>query len=263
MDKAAEVVSEIVKGIIKRAEVGVNLLVLEQVAEGLMTILNATSANKGYHPSWAKIPFPSSICLGVNDVIVHGVPTDYVLKDGDLLTIDCGILVGNFAGDCGVTIPIGTISGRDTRLLRYTKRALLKGISVIKPGVKVTEVGKAIENYVRVNGFVVNKRFTGHGIGKAMHEEPRIPHYNIGQEEIVEVLPSGKKKYIYKEYDNIPIFQVGQVICIEPHLTYRDEYGTLDKDGWTVRTRDGRNSAFAEEMVRVTELGAEILTTHI
>ena len=197
--------------------------------------------------------------MGVNDAISHAIPINYVLQDGDLLTIDCGLIVDGKAGDAGLTIPIGTVSDGNERLLRYTKRALYEGIKQIKSGVKVTEIGKAIELYAKKMGFVVNKNLHGHGIGTQMHEEPSIPHFDIGLEEVKELV-NGKTKYTYKERDNIPTLQEGQVLCIEPHLTYKDFIGVRDSDGWTIRTRDKRNSAFMEEMVRVTSLGYEVLT---
>lgn len=228
---------------------GENLLTLENTAGGMLTIMGATSANKGYMPQGTMIPFPSNLCLSVNDQVGHTPARDYVLKDGDLLTIDCGLSVDNLCADAGLTIPIGNISARDERLLRYTRRALKMGISVIKPGVHITEVGKMIERSARQNGFVIVKRMAGHGIGQQMHMEPPIPMFDVG----------------FDNYDKIPeVFYEGQIVCIEPHLTYKDEFGIVDEnDGWTVRTRDGRKSAMAEHQIKVISLGAEILTSHI
>ena len=213
----AEVTSEIIKTIIDKAKVGVNLLELEKTAEIAMTLRNVKSANKGYKPSWTKNPFPSVICLGVNDIIAHSPPYNYFLKDGDLLTIDCGIIVDNMAGDAGITIPIGNISNRDQRLLRYTKMALYEGLKVIKPNVKINEVGRTIEKFVNFRGYVVNRILHGHGIGKQMHEEPLILNFDIGKEEIITIDKKGKKKYLYKAWDNIPSFYEGQIVCIEPY----------------------------------------------
>jgi methionyl aminopeptidase len=261
---AQEVITEILNNLKSQAKPGVNLLTLEHSCESLISIMGATSINKGYFPSWAKIPFPSVVCLSVNDTVNHGIPFDYILRDGDLLTIDCGINVQNVAADAGFTIPIGTISSRDERLLRYTKKALYMGISKIKLGVKITEVGKAIEKYAMLNGYVVSRRMNGHAIGKLMHEEPTIPMFNIGYEEVrVNDLSNRGYHYSFKEYDNIPVFYEGQVVCIEPHLTYKDEFGKITIDQWTCKTRDGKKSAMAEHMVKVTSLGPEILTKHI
>src|SRR3989304_1424433 len=212
----AEVTSEIIKTIIDKAKVGVNLLELEKTAEIAMTLRNVKSANKGYKPSWTKNPFPSVICLGVNDIIAHSPPYNYFLKDGDLLTIDCGIILDNMVGDA----------------------------------------------FVNFRGYVVNRILHGHGIGKQMHEEPLILNFDIGKEEIITIDKKGKKKYLYKAWDNIPSFYEGQIVCIEPYLTYKDQIGKRDSDGWTVRTRDGKKSAMIEAMVKVTSTGCEILTTH-
>lgn len=259
----ADCVSEVLRSVVEKAAVGVNLLDLEKRAETTMQLLGAVSADKGYKPEWAPVPFPSSLCLGVNDIISHPIPRDYQLKDGDLLHIDCGVIIDGWCGDAGLTIPIGTVSNQDERLLRYAKRALYEGIRQVKPGIKVTEIGRAIERYAGRMGYVVNKVFYGHGIGKTMHEGLQIPHFDVPpQEKKIEVKP-GKYRYEYHEPENIPTLVEGDVICIEPMLTYKDPIGMRDNDGWTVRTRDGRKSCFFEHMVRVTNLGHEVLTTHI
>lgn len=247
--KPEDVVSDILKAITEKAKIGINLLDLEKTAETLITLYGATSANKGYHPKWSPSPFPSVICLGVNDVIAHPVPTDYILKDGDLLHIDLGIMVNGMCGDAGLTIPIGMVSNKDRHLLKYSKGALYEGIKVVKAGVKVTEIGVAIERYVVSHGFVVNRLFMGHGIGRTMHEGIQIPHFDILFER--------------PDYTNTAVLVEGDIICIEPMITYKDKFGYKDKDGWTFRTRDKKKSCFFENMVRVTNLGGEVLTSHI
>ena len=242
----AEIVSDILKAITEKAKVGVNLLDLENTAETLITLYGATSANKNYHPAWAKTSFPSVICLGVNDVIAHPIPYSYDLKDGDLLDVDLGIIVNGMCGDAGLTVPIGEVSNKDRHLLKYSKGALYEGIKVVRPGIKVTEIGVAIERYAISHGFVVNRLFMGHGIGRTMHEGIQIPHFDT-----------------LKKLDNISVLVEGDVICIEPMITYKDKFGYQDKDGWTFRTRDKRKSAFQEHMLKVTSLGYEVLTSHI
>ncbi len=258
MNTAVDTLNALLLDLTDKAQVGTNLMELEQQAQTFLQIMGATSCNKGYAPK-GHPPFPSILCLSVNDEIAHAPARFYQLQDGDLLTIDCGIKVDNQCADVAVTIPIGTLSNRDERLLRYAKLALKLGISKIHPGVKVTEVGKAIERYVKARGYVVVKGLAGHGIGKQMHEEPTIPMYDIGLEEIVTVNEKGKKAYEYKEYTNIPTFKEGQIVCIEPHLTYKDEFGIVGSDGWTISTRDGKKAAMFESMVEVTALGAKIL----
>ena len=261
--KPAEVVSEVIKTVVERAKAGVSLLELEHTAEVAMQLYGAVSADKGYQRAWATRPFPGALCLGVNDVIAHGIPDSYQLKDGDLLSIDSGIVLDGWCADAATTIPIGEVSNKDERLLCYAQRALYKGIEVVRPGVKVTKIGEAIELYARQMGYVVNHVFFGHGIGKTMHEGLQIPHFELPRKEIkIEIRP-GKFKYEYKEPEGIPELSEGQVICIEPMLTYKDYTGGRDNDGWTFRTRDGKNSAMFESMVLVTDTGFEILTNHL
>lgn len=253
---AHEVISEVLKSIVEKAQAGVNLLELEKRAETAISIRGAESANKGYKPAFANTPYPSVVCLGVNEQVGHNIPRDYVLQEGDLLKIDCGIIINGQAGDAGLTVPIGKISDRDERLLRYSKRALYQGIKVIKAAGKITDVGKAVETYLRQMGFSVVKQMNGHGIGSQMHIEPVIPHF---------VLPAIEKKignkYEYTRPD-LGIFTEGQIVCIEPHVAY-NEGVVREPDGWGLKTIDGRKSVFFEHMIKVTNLGHEVLTTHI
>ena len=251
-----EVISEVLISIVEKAQIGVNLLELEKRAETAIAMRGAESANKGYQSSWSKSPFPSVVCLGVNEQVGHNIPRDYVLKDGDLLKIDCGIIINGQAGDAGLTIPIGKISNRDERLLRYTKRALYRGIKVIKVGGKVSDVGKAIEPYLGQMGFAVVRQMNGHGIGAQMHMKPMISHFIVP--------PTEKrvgKKYEYTEVD-LGTFHEGQVVCIEPHVTYHRDI-VREADGWGLKTRDGRKSAMFEHQVEISISGVRILTTHI
>ncbi len=249
----AEVISEVLQSIAEKAQVGVNLLELEKRAETTIQIRGAVSANKNYQPQWAKTPFPSVVCLGVNDQVGHNIPRDYVLQDGDLLKIDCGITINGQAGDAGLTIPIGKISDRDERLLRYTKRALYRGIQAIQVGGKVSEVGKVIERYIMQMGLAVVRQMNGHGIGAQMHMEPAIPHFIVPQKRV-------GKKYEYTEVD-LGTFREGQIVCIEPHVTYHSD--VVKEDDWGLKTRDGRKSAMFEHMVEISSSGVRILTTHI
>ncbi len=262
----AEVISEVLKSIVEKAQIGVNLLELEQRAETAISIRGAESVNKNYKPDWASTPYPSVVCLGVNDQIGHAIPRDYNLQDGDLLSIDCGIVINGKAGDAGLTISIGKVSNRDERLLRYAKRALYRGIRAIKPGAKITDVGEIIEPYLNRMGFCVVRQMNGHGIGEQMHMEPTIPHFELPRKEkVIKSQPTkgdrSKNKYEYTNQD-LGTFQEGQVICIEPHVTYNPNV-VKDPDGWTLRTADGRKSAMFEAMVEVTAFGFNVLTTHL
>jgi len=256
--KPADIVTDILNTVRDSAKVGVNILDLEKVVEEKIKEHNAKSATKNYHPNWSNVPFPSVVCMGVNDVITHPIPKDYVLKDGDLLHIDCTIYKDERAADAALTIPIGNISKEDERLLKTAKAALYIGIEQVKPGIKVSVIGEAIEKFVKDNGYVVNRIYTGHGIGKKMHQEPSIPH-TAPTLELVKV----NGKYELMEPTDTPVLQVGQTICIEPMLTYNDDFGVKQADGWTVKTKDKRNSAVFEHMIRVTKNGYQVLTTHI
>lgn len=257
-----ELISKLLISLQRDCVPGTNLLALENAALTFVEFTSAISANRGYQPAWAKTPFPAVLCLSVNDTISHGIPHDYTLKDGDLLTIDTGLSVDNSYADAALTIGIGTISNRDERLLRYAKKTLEVGIRCVKPGVSVAEPGRAMEQFAKRNGFVINKRLNGHGIGTAMHMEPIIPMYDIGMEE-VKTIVNGKAKYEYKEFENIPVFEIGKRYCLEPHLSYNDQSGILQSDGWTVKTSDGQKSAMFEVMLEITEEGCRVLTTHI
>jgi len=255
--KPEEVISETIKTIVKAAKVGVSLIELESMAETSISIMGAESYNKGYHPKWAPTPFPSVICLGVNDVIAHPIPTPYVLKNGDLLHIDIGIRIDGICGDAGMTIPIGEVSNKDKHLLKYARQALYVGIEQIKSGVDVNEIGKAIQHEILTHNFVVNRVFRGHAINKDMHESPFIPHFEVENK---------KWNPTLRKYEDIPTIKetltVGQIVCVEPMITYKDDVGYIDRNGWTVRTRDHRKSAFFEHMIRVEQNGYTVLTTH-
>lgn len=248
MKESADLITKLLLELSGMAKVGVNLLDLEAHAEKFLKEHKAESINKGYKPDWAEKPFPSILCLSIDDEITHGIPKDRILKDGELLKIDVGIRYKGYCADSALTIPIGNLDSRDERLLRYTKRAVYVGIDKIKAGVEISEIGIAIERYLSQMGFVVNKALVGHGISKKMHEEPKIPMFDTTSR-----LTKGKK---------IPRLKVGQVICIEPHVSYKDPVGYVGDDGWTIKTRDGRKSAMYEHMVEVLKDGYKILTNH-
>lgn len=242
--KAYEIVSETLKTVAEAVKPGVTTKELDAIAEKKILELGGTPYNKGYQPKFASIPFPATLCTSVNDVIAHGIPSDYVLKEGDIINLDLGVKKDGLCGDAALMVPVGKISDRDERLLRYAKRTLYKGIEQVKAGVKIKEIGIAMERYARQMGFVINFHFCGHHIGKEMHEDPFIPSVylaGLGEEELKE----------------------GDMICIEPMLTYKDNMGVSQLDGWSWKTRDGRNSAMWETMLEITSDGYKILTDHI
>lgn len=249
-EELAMALSAILRATAERAAEGVSLKLLESTVEHLIATYGVTSINKGYvgHVDGHK-PFPAVVCLGVNNIIAHGVPSDYVLMSGDMLSIDMGITKDGACADAALTIGIGDISNADERLLRHAKKALYECIRMVKPGVDVVDMGKQLDFWVLQRGYVTSRMFYGHGIGKGMHEDPLVPHFDVAD--------------IPKYPDIHYLLKIGDVICLEPYLTYKDRYGILLGDDWTTVTRDGKKSAMFEHMVKVTESGYTILTDHI
>lgn len=252
--KPEEVITKVLNEIVPLAVEGRSLRELDTQAEQLVTLYGAKPYNKGYKPEWAPNAYPATLCLGVNDVVAHGIPNDYKLQNGDLLSIDLGITIDGKCGDSGLTIGIGEISNRDQRLLYYAKNTLYEGIASVKAGAKVREVAKAMELYAIMRGYVTNHNLSGHGIGKEMHMPPKIPAFTYIENAVNDFLLNDAMDYEFK---------VGDTICLEPFLTYKDMAGYRTEDGWTIKTRDGKKSAFFEHMLRVTEDGCEVLTKHI
>lgn len=246
-----EKTSEILRYTAGIAKEGMTLQAIDELAGKKMAELNVVSAVLGYQPEWEKTPFPGHTCLSVNSVICHGLPTIYKLKQGDVLTIDLGIRDKelNLCGDAAITIGIGEIANKDQRLLRYAKRTMYEGIKLIRDGVKVTDLGRAMETYALQMNFHTNKAFSGHRIAEEMHMTPFIPnHYDLNPE-------------YFEQFDGV--LEEGMVVCIEPILSESDDRtGDKLKTGWLMVDRRGKNVAMFEHMVRVEKNGFTILTDH-
>lgn len=186
--------------------------------------------------------FPYTLCISVNDTVVHGYPSDYILKEGDIVSVDCGTVYKGYNGDSAYTFPVGEISGEDARLLEVTKSSLGLGAQKAVAGNRIGDIGSAIQNYCETEGFSVVRELVGHGIGKRLHESPEVP--NFGR-------PGQGKK-----------LAVGMVICIEPMINAGTRHVYVDDNGWAVRTVDGKKSAHFEYMVAIREDGPQILTTY-
>lgn len=196
-------------------------------------------AFKGYRD------YPATICTSVNDEIVHGIPLPQkVLKEGDIISIDIGVIVDGFYGDMAKTYPVGQISENAKRLIKITEEALYHTISKIKAGEKLSAVCRTTEEYAKKHGYNVVKGYVGHGIGSELHEDPQIPNY----------WREGERGF------NELLLQPNLVLAIEPMLVEGTDETITDKDKWTVRTKDGKLSAHFEHTVLVTETGSEILT---
>lgn len=227
---AAEILAELGKKVVP----GTKTVELEEHAIALMREKDCTSAFKGYNG------FPAHICVSINEVVVHGIPGPERLKEGDIVSIDVGILKDGYYGDTAATFPVGRIDLETKRLLQFTKEALRCGIDQAKVGNRLGRVSYAIESVLKKAGFSVVRDFVGHGIGQSMHEDPQVPNFGSP--------------------DKGPHLKHGMVLAIEPMVNQGGYKVAVDKDGWTVRTKDRLPSAHFEHTVAVLNEGAEVLT---
>ncbi|MFE7193663.1 type I methionyl aminopeptidase [Kitasatospora sp. NPDC057541] len=241
MREAGRVVATVLAEVERASGVGVSLLELDQVAHDVLRKAGATSPFLGYRPSFAPVPFPAVICASVNDAVVHGIPDGYRLRDGDLVSIDCGAVLDGWAGDAAVSFTVGTPRPEDVRLIDTTRRALEAGIAAAVVGHRTGDIAHAVGTVARTARYGLLEGYGGHGIGRRMHEDPHLP--NEGR--------PGR---------GFPL-KPGLVLAIEPMLIGggTDTY-TTDPDGWTLRTTDGTRAAHIEHTVAITEAGPRILT---
>lgn len=249
MRDAALVVSSVIAQTAAEVKVGITTNELDLFAAALIDKLGAKPYNLNYKPSWAKTPYPAVLCTSVNNEIAHGIPDDYALREGDIINIDTGLTFNGVCGDCAITVPVGNIENKHERLLRFANRAVYVGAQAVKPGALVTDISKAVETYAMQNGYVTNRVFSGHGIGEEMHQAPTIPFFYDSNPKFLQAFGTYRLK-------------AGDVICLEPMLTFKARGGKLQPDGWTVTTEDNKFSAMFEHMILVTEDGHEILTDH-
>ena len=241
MRAAGRVVAQILAAVQDQAKAGMRLTELDEIARGVLARAGASSPFLGYQPGFAPVPFPAVICTSVNDAALHGIPGRYRLADGDLLSVDCGAVLDGWAADAAVSFPIGLAAPADARLIATTSAALRAGIAAAVPGARIGDISAAIGAAGRAAGYGICTDFGGHGVGRAMHEDPHIP--NAG--------PRGRG----------PRLAPGLVIAIEPWFLAggRDSY-YIDDDGWTIRSGDGSRAAQAEHTVAITAGGPEVLT---
>ncbi|GAA2717938.1 MULTISPECIES: type I methionyl aminopeptidase [Streptomyces] len=241
MREAGRVVAHALAAVREAADVGVALKELDEVARGVLERAGATSPFLGYRPSFAPVPFPAVICASVNDAIVHGIPDGYRLRDGDLVSIDCGAVLDGWAGDAATSFVIGTADPADEALIATTRRALEAGIAAAVPGNRIGDISHAIGAVARGARYGMVTDFGGHGIGRSMHEDPHVPNQG---------LPGRGLRLRH-----------GLVLAIEPMLIA----GGLDEcrvapDGWTLCTATGTRAAHIEHTVAITDDGPRILT---
>lgn len=234
MRKAGKVVAEMHAAIRAAIKPGVTTGELDRVAREVIDRRGARSNFLNYHG------FPAVICTSPNDVIVHGIPGDYQLDEGDIISIDAGAIVEGYHGDSAWTYPVGEVSPEAARLLEVTEKSLWAGLDQVRDGNRLSDIGHAVQTVAEAGGFSVVREYVGHGIGTAMHEEPQIPNYG----------PPGKGIKL----------RVGHVFAIEPMVNAGDAKTMLMDDGWTVVTADGSLSAHFEHTVAITDHGPEVLT---
>lgn len=233
----------ILKKVAAAVKPGVSTKDLDDLAAKLIEEGGDTSAFLGYKPYGAKRPFPASICVSVNDAVVHGIPNEnpYVLKEGDIVSIDMGLVHKGMITDSAVTVPVGKVDKKVSKLLEATQKALNLAIQSARPGNTTGHIGEAVETYIRPLGYGIVEELAGHGVGYKVHEDPYVPNYGKAGE--------GE--------DLIP----GMVIAIEPIINEETPKIVLDKDGYTYRTKDGKCSAHFEHTIVITEKGCEVLTS--
>ncbi len=234
MRKSNILVAEILEELGKKIRPGVKTIELDRLSETMALKKGARPAFKGYRG------YPYSLCTSVNSEVVHGMPSERELKEGDIVSLDFGILNDGYYGDAAVTVPVGAISPEARRLLRVTEEALYRGIAAARAGNRIGDISAAIQGHVEAAGFSVVRDLVGHGIGKSLHEDPQVPNYGTSGRGI-ELKP-------------------GMVFAIEPMVnegTYRVD---VLRDGWTVVTADGKLSAHFEHSVAITDNGPVILS---
>jgi methionyl aminopeptidase len=234
MRRAGRLVGHTLTLVSEAARPGASLVELDQLAERTIRDAGATPSFLGYHG------FPATLCLSPNDVVVHGIPNGYVLRDGDILSIDCGAIVEGYHGDAAVTVPVGRVDEAAMRLITTTERAMWAGIAQVRAGNRLSDIGHAVERVAVMGGYGVVREYVGHGIGTAMHEEPQVPNYGRPGRGIR--------------------LDVGLALAIEPMLNEDGAETEVLEDGWTVVTGDGSRSAHFEHTVAITTVGPEVLT---
>jgi len=237
----AEILGKTHAEVAKLIEPGVKTSVLNKVAEEYIKDSGAIPSFKGYEISSTIVSFPSALCISVNEQVVHGFPSSYELKEGDIISVDCGVFKDNFHSDSAYTYAVGQVSPEVWKLLQITKEALYKGIEEAKFGARVGDISNAIQKYAESNGFSVVRELVGHGVGRSLHEKPEVPNY-------------GKK-------GKGVMLKNGMVIAIEPMINMGRKEVVQEKDGWTIRTADRKPSAHFEHTIAINGNKADILTT--
>ncbi len=235
MRQAGRIVAAVLQTLIKEIRPGMKTQELDAICAQELAEWGAKPSFKGYHG------FPGCLCVSVNEQVVHGIPGERVLHQGDIVSLDLGAIFQGFQGDAAVTVGIGRISPQAERLIQVTAEALMAGIAKAKPGAHLGDISAAIQLYVESRGLSVVREYTGHGIGREMHEEPQIPNFGLAGQG--------------------PALQTGMALAIEPMVNLGGWRTRVDADQWTVVTADGSLSAHFEHTIAITDTEPEILTT--
>lgn len=234
MRQAGKIVASVLELLKTQVRAGMKTKELDNIAEQEVKKLGGIPSFKNYRG------YPASLCVSINDEIVHGIPGQRVLKEGDIVSIDFGAIYGGFQGDAAITVGIGKISSAGKKLIETTEEALDKGIKAAKAGKRLGDISHAIQQHAESRGFSVVREYTGHGIGRDMHEDPLIPNYGTP--------------------GTGPLLKKGMTLALEPMLNIGGWQTKVDKDDWTVRTLDGSLSAHFEHTIAITDNVAEVLT---
>lgn len=234
MRVACQVVAGALEGLRDKVKPGVTTAELDRYAEEFIRKQGALPAFKGY------LGYPSSLCASVNEVVVHGIPSNRVLKEGEIIGLDLGAVVGGFYGDAAITLPVGEVSRELKRLMEVTEACLERAIERAIPGNRVSDISNAVQTHAESAGYSVVREFVGHGIGRKLHEDPQVPNFG----------PVGQG----------PRLKAGMTLAIEPMINMGVSHTVVLEDGWTAVTLDRKPSAHFEHTVAVTDNGPEILT---
>lgn len=234
MRKAGRIVGETLNLLEQNIKPGITTAELNRIAEEFITKQGAIPSFKGLYG------FPASVCISVNTTVVHGIPGNYTLQNGDIISVDCGAFIDGFHGDAARTFPVGDVSEEARKLIEVTKNSFFKGIEKAKLGNRLSDISSAIQEYVESQGFSIVRDFVGHGIGRSVHEDPNVP--NFGK--------PGKG----------PVLVKGMALAIEPMINIGKHNVKTLSDGWTVVTADGSLSAHYENTIAILPEGPEILT---
>ena len=234
MRASGKLVGQVLAHLRTLVEPGISTIEIDQVAEKMIRDAGAIPTFKGYNG------FPFSICASVNEQVVHGFPSGYKLKEGDIFSIDCGATLEGFVGDTATTVPVGSVDENRLKLIKVTEQCLELAIEQCRPGNHLGDIGWAVQQHAEANGYSVVRDYVGHGIGRRMHEDPQIPNY-------------GKP-------GQGPKIKSGYVFAVEPMVNKGTHFTKVLSDGWTVVTMDGQPSAHVEHTIAITDDGPEVLT---